>query len=480
MRVGRDRLRADVRPVASVAEMRAADAAALESVDESELVHRAGYAVATAALRLLGGAYGRRVVVVAGKGNNGNDGRVAATALGRRGALVEVVDAASPPDRLPPCDLVIDAAYGTGFSGTYHAPQVSGGPAVLAVDIPSGVNGDTGEVTGRALPADRTVTLAAWKPGLLMGDGATVSGRVTVADIGVPVDGASIGLVEEADLARLPRRGRDSHKWASAVAVVAGSPGMGGAAFLCARGAARAGAGMVRLAVPGADEDSGGPWPSEAVRLVVDGKDWSGDVLGMLERCRALVIGPGLGRGEATVHAVRQVVSRATVPVVVDADALFALGDARSARRLIAGVGVDRPVVLTPHDGEYRRLAGHDAGPDRVAAARRLAEATGAIVLVKGSLTAVAAPGEPEGPAGPGVMLSAAGSPVLATAGTGDVLSGVIGAFVARGLDAPRAAAFAAYAHGAAARQGRPEGLLSVDLPDLVADWLSAAEGDRG
>ena len=464
-----------MQPVVSVAEMRAADAAALKSVDESELVRRAGFAVAIAALRMLGGAYGRRIVVVAGKGNNGNDGRVAAAALSRRGALVDLLDAASTPGRIGHCDLVIDAAYGTGFSGSYEAPELSAGTAVLAVDVPSGINGDTGEMPGRALRADRTITFAALKPGLLMGEGAAASGTVIVADIGVPVGTASIGLVDDSDLAALPRREWNAHKWASAVAVVAGSPGMEGAAFLCARGAARAGAGMVRLAVPGADDDATGPWPNEAVRLSLP-KAWADDVLGVLERCRALVIGPGLGRDDATVEAVCRVISRSPVPVVADADALFALGDAATARSVIAGEGVDRPVVLTPHDGEYRRLAGDAPGPDRVAAARRLAESTGAVVLVKGSLTAVGAPGGGDGLSSPTVLLAAAGTPVLATAGTGDVLSGIIGAFLARGVDAPWAAALAAHVHGAAAKRGRPEGLLSVDLPDLVADWLSEAE----
>ena len=469
-----------MRPVISVGEMRAADAAALKLVEESELVRRAGFAVATAALRMLGGAYGRRIVVVAGKGNNGNDGRVAAAALARRGAAVDLVDAASAPGRIGDCDLVIDAAYGTGFSGTYEAPELAEGTAVLAVDVPSGVNADTGEMSGRALRAERTVTFAALKPGLLMGEGAARSGHVVVADIGVPVGPASMGLVEDSDLAALVARRWNTNKWASAVAVVAGSPGMDGAAFLCARGAARAGAGMVRLAVPGRGEDATGPWPNEAVRLPLSETGWSDDVLGVLDRCRALVIGPGLGRDEETVDAVRRVISRSTVPVVADADALFALGDAENARDVIAGEGMHRPVILTPHDGEYRRLAGDDPGPDRVAAARRLAASTGAVVLLKGSLTAVVAPARGEGYPGPPVLLAAAGTPALATAGTGDVLSGVIGAFLARGLDALRAAALGAHVHGAAAGLGRPIGLLSVDLPDLVADWLSGAQGRRG
>src|SRR5579875_434191 len=184
--------------------MRAADARALASTTQDQLVRRAGWAVAAEALSMLGGAYGRRVVVVAGKGNNGNDGRVAAAVLRRRGAAVAILDAADLPARIDPCDLVIDAAYGTGFAGTYRAPDLAPGARVLAVDIPSGVHGDTGAQSGRALAAERTVTLAALKPGLLMGEGAELAGTVSVADIGVPTWPAAIGLVDDDDLAALP------------------------------------------------------------------------------------------------------------------------------------------------------------------------------------------------------------------------------------------------------------------------------------
>lgn len=459
-----------MRPVLTVAEMRAADAAALSSATEAELVRRAGRAVAAEALDMLGGAYGRRVVVVAGKGNNGNDGRVAAGVLARRGTVVEVLDAADCPARIDRADLVVDAAYGTGFTGTYEAPELAPGIRVLAVDIPSGVQGDTGVVSGRALAAERTVALAALKPGLLMGEGPALAGELTVADIGIAATDVTIGLVEDTDLGALAPRDHEAHKWQSALAVVAGSPGMEGAAFLCSRGASRSGAGMVRLGVPGSGQ---GPWPLEAVRVRLGAAGWADEVLEVLERCQALVIGPGLGRDEPTLVAVREVIGRAEVPVVADADALFALGGAVEAKAVIGGR--DRPVVLTPHDGEYHRLMGEVPGPDRVAAARRLAGATGAVALVKGSLTAVAAPESAE--ARPSVLLAAAGGPMLATAGTGDVLSGIIGAFLARGLDALEAAAFAAHVHGSAAHFGRREGLVSPDLPDLVSDWLSSGKG---
>jgi len=439
--------------VATVAEARAADEAAPAS--HETLVRRAGTALACAAIEMLGGAYGRRVVVLAGKGSNGADGRAAASLLRRRGARVVVVDAAVAPPVLPRCDLVVDAAYGTGFRGRYRAPDPSGAP-VLAADVPSGIVGDTGEASGEPMPAQRTVSFGSLKPGLVQWDGRRLAGRVTVADIGVAIEGTGVRLVEDADVAALlPERQPDSHKWAAAVVVVAGSPGMEGAAALAASGAARAGAGMVRLAVPGASGP--GPWPVEAVRLAVPAAGWADDVLGVVDRARAVVVGPGLGRDEATLAEVRRLVDRSPVPVVADADALYALAGSS---------WIGPTVVLTPHDGEYARFAGGLPGPDRIAAARRLHEQTGATVLVKGSLTAVAGSGA--------VLLSAAGSTRLATAGTGDVLSGVIGAFLARGVPAAAAAALGAHVHGRAAGLGAAEGLVAPDLPLLVSTWLSA------
>jgi len=461
-----------MRPVVTVAEMREADAAA--PVPEATLVRRAGTAAARAALAMLGGAYGRRVVVVAGKGNNGADGRVAGELLARRGARVTIVGPGGP---VPACALVIDAALGTGLRGPYDAPAVPPGAKVLAVDIPSGVHGDTGEAPGRPMRATRTVTFAALKPGLLQGEGPRVAGVLEVADIGLGELHPHVMLAEDADVVRcVPARSPDSHKWVTAVVVVAGSPGMEGAAVLAANGAARAGAGMVRLGVPGVTSTArssaspGVSWPIEAVRFPLTSAGeagWADDVLEVTQRCRALVVGPGLGRDEATQAQVRRLVSRVTVPVVVDADGLYALGGADQARAVVAG---DRPVVLTPHDGEYARLLGGPPGSDRVAAARRLASALGVTALVKGSLTAVASPhGE--------IVLSAAGSSRLATAGTGDVLSGVIGAFLARGMPAHLAAALGAHVHGRAATLGPEEGLVSGDLPVLVSRVLSSVRG---
>jgi ADP-dependent NAD(P)H-hydrate dehydratase / NAD(P)H-hydrate epimerase len=468
-----------VRPVLSVEEIRAADARALQHVDESVLVSRAGRAVALAALDLVGGAYARRILVVAGKGNNGNDGRVAAELLTKRGARVRLLEAATAPSALPPADLVIDAAYGTGFRGSYDAPAVDAATPVLAVDIPSGVDGDTGAASGRAVRASATVTFAALKPGLLQGEGCGLAGPVRVADIGVDTGSPTIALIEDADVAGLlPARDRYAHKWQSAVAVVAGSPGMEGAAALSAQGASHAGAGMVRLMHPGATEGpAGGPWPLESVRVLLPPAGWAGVVLADVDRCRTVVVGPGLGRDEETRAEVRQLVAACPLPVILDADGLAAFDDADQLRRAVAGRS--RAVVLTPHDGEYRALLGEPPGPDRVAAARRLAKATGAVVLLKGSLTAVAAPVGADG--GPEVLLANAGGASLATAGTGDVLSGAVGAFVARGLAPAPAAALAAHVHGRAAGTGPAEGLVAGDLPPLVSAWLSGvlAAADR-
>ena len=483
-------------PVLTPAEMGAVDAAAPEPVDV--LIGRAGAAVARQALTLLGGGYGRRVVVVAGKGNNGNDGRDAARRLQRRGVRVLVVDAADGPDRLPAADLVIDAAYGTGFRGEYVPPD-PGAAAVLAVDIPSGVDGLTGAVAadvaevagdgtvrlatgdagsggagargaGGAVRADRTVTFAALKPGLLFHPGRALAGEVVVADIGLDVHrGApTVGLVEASDVARwLPARPPDTHKWRAAVVIAAGSPGMTGAAHLAARAAQRAGAGMVRVASPGVDPGPG--LPTEAVGITTPGAGWDTTVLEQLDRAGALVLGPGLGLGAPAAAAIHHVATSAAVPIVIDGDGLSALGE--QAGDVLAGR--QAATVLTPHDGEFARLAGRPPGADRIAAARSLAGGTGTVVLLKGPTTVVA---HPDGR----VHLSTSGDARLATAGTGDVLSGIIGALLAQGIDALTAATAGAWLHGRAAARGPARGLVASDVVDGLPGALAALDGLDG
>jgi len=447
-------------PVLTPAQMAAADEAASEPVEV--LIERAGAAVAHEALLVLGGAYGRRVVVLAGKGNNGADGRAAAARLRRRGARVEVVDALDLPSHLPECDLVIDAAYGTGFRGDYDAPSAGRAP-VLAVDIPSGVDGTTGEAGGRVLQATRTVTFAALKPGLLFGAGRVLAGEVVLADIGLEVR-STVGVVERSDVAAwMPALRTDGHKWDAAVLAVTGSSLMMGAAHLVAAGAQRAGAGMVRLGSPGAGD--GASRPIEAVGISLPTEAWEAS-LQDLGRCRALVVGPGLGRDPGSQASVRALLGSADVPAVIDADALTALAG------LLSPALRRRPAdsVLTPHDGEYERLMAERPGADRLAAARRLAEASGSVTLLKGSTTVVA---HPDGR----VRIVTTGDARLATAGTGDVLSGVVAALLARGLTAFDAAAAGAWMHGRAGQLGRAEGFIASDLLPLLPAALAEVRG---
>jgi NAD(P)H-hydrate epimerase len=451
-----------MQPVLTAEEMAAVDAAAQAETDLATLIARAGAAVAASALAMLGGSYGRRVTVVAGRGHNGDDGRVAAELLARRGVAVQVLPVASAPDELETCDLVVDAAYGTGFRGEYRAPRPPRHTPVLAVDIASGLHPDTGEAGPGAVVADRTVTFCARKPGLLLGDGPHHSGAIEVAEIGLVASGARIFLLDDSDVtAHLHPRPAGGHKWNAALYVLAGSPGMLGAAALCAGAALRAGSGMVRLGSPGAPP--GAVAVTEAVARPLSVDRFADAVLEECGRCRALVVGPGLGNAEGLAAEVAKIVAASPVPVVLDADGLNALAPLSSTGAL-AGAG--SPVILTPHDGEYARLVGHPPGTDRIAAARHLAALAHAVVLLKGPTTVVASP---EGE----VMLVTSGSARLATAGTGDVLSGIIGAFVARGVDPFRAAGLAAHVHGAAAATAPSEGLVASDLLELLPPLLS-------
>jgi ADP-dependent NAD(P)H-hydrate dehydratase / NAD(P)H-hydrate epimerase len=447
-------------PVVTPDEMAAIDAEAPEPVEV--LIGRAGAALAAAARRMLGGTYGRRVVVVAGKGNNGADGRDAAARLRRRGVAVTVVDAADLDggERLPACDLVVDAAYGTGFRGEYDAPDPGPAP-VLAADIPSGVDGRTGEAGPGSVRAARTVTFAALKPGLLFEPGRSAAGAVEVADIGLDCSRATAHVVEPGDVADwLPPRPADAHKWRSAVWVVGGSPGMTGAPVLAATAAARLGAGYVRLSSPGVEPPLAGA-PIEAVGTPLPDHTWVDDVLADAVRFRAIVVGPGLGdRGVADVQ---RLVAEAVIPVVVDGDGLRALGT-DCARYTHA------TTVLTPHDGEYERLTGARPGPDRIDAARRLSAHTGAVVLLKGPTTVVAC-------ADGRALVVTAGDARLATAGTGDVLSGAIAALIARGVDPWHAAAGAAHVHGRAAALGPGVGVVASDVAALLPRAASEIVG---
>jgi NAD(P)H-hydrate epimerase len=453
-------------PVVTPSAMKAIDAAATAPVDV--LIDRAGAAVARVAIDMLGSTYGRRVAVIAGPGNNGADGRVAAERLRRRGVAVTVFDARQLPDRLPPVDLVIDAAYGTGFHGEWSAPDPGGAP-VLAVDVPTGLDAATGHAGPGVLAADRTVTFAAAKPGHVLGDGPDHTGLLTVAEIGLDVDHPAAqpacGIVERSDVAGwLPDRPPDAHKWQAAVRVVAGSTGMTGAAWLASAAAQRTGAGMVVVSSPG----TAPAMPIEAVQRRLDASGWAAAVLGDIDRFHSVVIGPGLGVGDADADSIREVVHMAPIAVLVDGDGLRALaeGGAGWQQRLAAR---SASTVLTPHEGEFARLAGAAVGHDRFGDVRRLADTTGAVVLLKGRTTIVAEPG------GMAYVIDA-GDQRLATAGTGDVLSGMIGALLAQHVYAAPAAASGAWLHARAAAHGPRHGLIASDLiaaiPAALAEVL--------
>lgn len=490
-----------MRPVLTPAEMGAADARAIAAgTPEAALVERAGRAVAAHARRMLGGTYGRRVVVVAGRGNNGADGRVAARALARQGIGTEVFDLAGDVDparlarALARADLAIDAMFGTGFRGALDGDAAAAALAMravptLAVDVPSGVDGATGAVRGEVVHASETVCFAAWKPGLLFEPGRSCAGRVHVVDIGIDVtvdvrtdqraDGRCppAGVIERDDL-RLPARGPTDHKWSAALLVVGGSPGMLGAPYLSAHAAARCGAGMVVVGIPGSAATAAPP-VSELVTRALPATDHgtldphaARVVLRDLARFHALVIGPGIGTDERARDAARVLVAEAPLPVVVDADALNALATDPAPLRVRRAAGLP-PAILTPHAGEYERLAGAAVGDDRIGAARTLAARTDAIVVLKGPGTVIA---HPDGRAAVNPTDTAA----LATAGSGDVLTGIVGGLLAGGVDPFDAAVTGAYVQGSAAHLAATgDALVAIDLLGALAPTLLALRSGR-
>lgn len=479
-------------PVLTPVEMGDADRRAIAAgTSEAVLVERAGRAVAWEARRMLGGTYARRVVVVCGKGNNGADGHVAAATLRSWGARAEVFALGGGFDRdafrrsVGRAQLAIDAMYGTGFRGALEGDaewvadtlRLSGVP-VLAVDIPSGVDGLTGGVSGRAVRAHVTACFAALKPGLLFEPGRSHAGAVRVADIGIDVGTPAAGATTASDVRAAwscsPRRDPSSNKWSSGVLVVGGSRGMTGAPLLAGHAAARSGAGMVVVAVPGAQAAVAASGSELVVRELAATPEGGLDadagrivVRDVAPRFRAVVVGPGLGRDDRAIEAVQRIVAEVPGPLVVDADGLNALALDPSPLRVRYAAGLP-PAVLTPHEGEYARFAGEAVGADRVAAARRLSGRTHSVVLLKGPGTVVA---DPSGR----VAITPLGGPELAAAGTGDVLSGIVAALLAFGVEPFDAAAAGAWLHAvAAAAAGAGPSLVASDLLGALGPTLSA------
>jgi NAD(P)H-hydrate epimerase len=461
--------RSALEPLFSSAEMRAVEEAYPGYPDSMrELMVRAGTAVAEAALRRFPEA--KSFSVVSGGGSNGGDGLVAADALRSGGREVRVVEAKSAEAELGEPDVIVDALFGTGFSGAPRDDTAaliermnSLGAPIVSVDIASGVDASTGEIAGPAVNAAVTVTFHARKVGHVVAPGRFRRGELEVVDIGLTGGETVCRLAGLGLISLLPRRKESGNKFTSgSVLIVGGSPGLSGAVCLAGEGAFRADVGYVTVVVPRsvlapielnlleavkrpAPEDADGCLTVEALPLV-----------GELEsRAQALALGSGIGRSQGTRALVRELLERTTLPAVVDADALFELEPGKWAS----------PVVLTPHAGELARLLGKDSAwvnEHRLAAARECADRFAAVTLLKGADTIVASPSG-------AAIVCEEGTPVLATAGSGDVLTGVVAAFLAKGLEPALAAAAAAVAHGRAAQLIEPQvGVVAGDVARML------------
>ncbi|MFG2366601.1 NAD(P)H-hydrate dehydratase [Streptomyces mirabilis] len=466
-----------MRTAYSVETVRAAERELMARLAEGALMQRAAAGLAAACADLLGRVYGSRVVLLVGSGDNGGDALYAGARLARRGAGVTAVllaperthgaglaalrraggtvaGSGAAEELILRADLVVDGIVGIGGKGGLRPDAVrlaeyaaDSRAAVVAVDLPSGIEADTGEVLGTAVRADLTVTFGTHKPGLLIDPGREYAGSVRLVDIGLELpEEAELEALQHADVAaRLPVPGAESDKYRrGVVGIAAGSARYPGAAVLAVSGALRGGAGAVRYVGPAADAVIS-RFPET---LVSDqGPARAG-------RVQAWVVGPGVGDDASAVAQVLE----ADVPVLVDADGLR-LADRSAVRARTA------PTLMTPHAGEAAALLGvsrESVEAARLASARELALRYGATVLLKGSTTLVADPG------GGAVRVNPTGTAWLATAGSGDVLSGLAGSLLAAGLSALDAGSVGAYLHGLAGR-------LAADGAPLGAHDVAAA-----
>jgi hydroxyethylthiazole kinase-like uncharacterized protein yjeF len=517
-----------VRDAYQVAKVRAAEAALMALVPDGALMQRAAAGLASVCARLLaggsGGVYGARVAVLAGTGDNGGDALYAGALLAARGAAVTAIQAGGkihpggtaalksrggrvvtvtpprgPDDTRPDvgarydaghdarhaighADLIIDGMLGIGGSGGLREPYATlahlsagAGATTVAVDLPSGIDADTGSVDGPAVDADVTVTFGAVKPGLLIDPGASHAGVVELVDIGLGphLEGVpDVSAPQRDDIgALLPRPGNESDKYRRGVlGLLAGSDRFTGAALLAAGGAVHGGAGMIRLVTtPTATAAVRGLWPEVVItELEGDGtvrseeKDRFPEGVG---RVQAWVAGPGMGTTDAPAARLAAVL-KTSVPVLVDADGLSLLAQRKDLLPRAA------PTLLTPHAGELGRLLGKDPADvtaRRLEHARLAATRFGACVLLKGSTTVIAPPDGLDP-----VFVNTTGTPWLATAGTGDVLSGLAGALLAQGLLPREAAIAAAYLHGLAARLAAADPVTAGEAPIGASDLVRA------
>jgi NAD(P)H-hydrate epimerase len=499
-------------PLPDAEQQRAADAWAIgdRGIASLELMERAGGGLAEAIRERVPDG---RVVIVVGKGNNGGDGLVVARLLRDSGREVDVLmlapgdelsgDARTNFERvaesahprpfeagaLAGAAAIVDAILGTGFSGEPRDPALAairainegaGDAVVFACDVPSGVDASTGEIAGDAVRADVTVTFHAAKPGLWISPGKAHAGEVRVIDIGIPEGPPvtpSVGLIAPSVLDGVPHRAQDSTKFAAgSLLVCGGSTGLTGAPCMAAEAAMRAGAGYVTALVPASlnlvfeqrlVEVMSVPLPDKDGTLTQPALEVA---LERTDRADAMVLGPGLGRKPGTFKLARKLAAAVTIPLLLDADALNA-----HEGRLEALAERSAATVLTPHAGELARLLETDSGEigaHRLRSVRDAAARADAVVLLKGDDTIVAAP---DGRA----AVSRGATPVLATAGTGDVLSGVIGAYLSKGMDPFHAACAGVFVHARAGRLAeRTIGTEGVIASDVIALLPRARAGD--
>ncbi|HUT73990.1 MAG TPA: NAD(P)H-hydrate dehydratase [Armatimonadota bacterium] len=511
--------------VVTAAQMREIDRRTIaeRGIAGRELMENAGRAVADLVRHAVAAPTGASAAIFAGKGNNGGDGFVAARHLAQRGMEVRVILAARATEvtgdaahylaaagsggvaiaeatQMGPgalrtaagAEVIVDALLGTGMSGEVTGVvgemvdlindlRREGKCLVVAVDVPSGINADTGAVCGRAVAADHTVTMGLPKLGLLLGEGIAHAGAVMVADIGFPADviadsPCAAELIErEWAQAALPAPRLDAHKGdRGRVAVIAGSVGMTGAAALSSMAALRMGAGLVTLGVPASVNDIMEVKLTEAMtRPLPETPEHTlaraayAAALDLAHGADAVVLGPGLSRHEETASLIRDLVPAIQRPLVLDADGLNALaGQGELLRRRRA------PTVCTPHPGEMGRLVGLTAAQvqgDRLGVARRAAADLGCVILLKGARTIIAEPGDR-------ARINPTGNPGMASGGTGDVLAGMIGALLGQGCEAGDAASAAAFFHGLAgdhaARDRGQRCLVAGDLIDCLPSAL--------
>jgi ADP-dependent NAD(P)H-hydrate dehydratase / NAD(P)H-hydrate epimerase len=509
--------------ILNAAQMREADRATIDDVGLPSIVlmENAGRQVVAALESLYDDLSDQSVAIVAGKGNNGGDGFVAARTLHQRGvdttvflvgqvsevkgdartnldilgrlgvSVVEVADEGAWElhfSEVSQHDLVLDALFGTGLKGpltgfyeTVVADINESGLPVVSIDVPSGLSADTADVIGPCIEATVTITLGAPKIPLVLPPAEGKSGEVVIADIGIPLGvidelpGTRIELLTRDGLRHLlPPRAADSHKGDfGRVLVVAGSVGKTGAATLAARGALRAGAGLVTVACPRSCltvvASHGVEYMTEPLDETATGTVHFAAADTVLNvQADALVVGPGLGRGEGVSTFVRELVEKGATPLVLDADGLNAFADDPAA--LLGREG--RDIVITPHPGEMARLMGctvEDVQHDRVGMAVNFATRHRVYVVLKGYRTVIATP---DGV----VFVNPTGSPGMATGGTGDVLAGMLGAWLAQLLDAEAACRLAVYLHGAAGELADADhgetSMIAGDLVEHIGDAI--------